>query len=308
MKINEYRTAFDKLEPDNGMEERIFIKVVKKRRVNTSFICACGAIAACICIALLVAPLFKQNSDITAYNDPDTAVEATAYTFLPTAGKVVLTGSDFAPAEELAIVTGAHPGEVKISFGLSGALEDPENSGALFYAAVSVYHTLGQDFKYKGKTFEEWLEEPAIEEYNEAYQTWHDEIYVPYDAEMTAAEERGEERAQGWWKHDKFELFNNYWNETRPEDVKAAYRVARENASAAKAAYDGWIASDEYKQLENEIFESERSRLAGLGYELTVLAGKLTGNLTKQQIEDFPALGKYGYMIGWADEGEALAG
>jgi hypothetical protein len=44
-----------------------------------------------------------------------------------------------------------------------------------------------------------------------------------------------------------------------------------------------------------------------LGYDLTVSGEKLVGNLTKQQIEEFPAYSEYGYKIEWA-KGEVLAG
>lgn len=293
---------------DRGL---LMTKIARKKNIRWGIICTCSIVAAaCICIALLAASLFKQNADITAENDPGVApVEAIAYTPIPITDRVVLKGSNIIPDQIVSAATIIpQPGEVDITDSLSDALKDPVNIDALFYSAVSVYYDLGQDFKYEGKTLKEWSADPALKKHDEVYQTWNDEVYVPRDAEMRAAEERSEKYAQGWEKHDPFELFNNYWNETQPEDVKAAYTKARENDTKAKAAYNSWIVSAEYRRLENDVFENERFRLADLGYNLSISDKKLIGNLTKQQIEDFPALSEYGYTIGWEDKSEILAG
>lgn len=186
------------------------------------------------------------------------------------------------------------------------AMDDPENEGALFYVSIGFNIDFKDDqFTYKGKTLDEWWADPAILAYHEPYEEWNETIYKPMDEEMTAAEERGEEHAYMWWKHDAAELYKDYWYSTHTDTEIKAYEIAKEKAREAEYAYDEWAYSDAYTKEYNAAYEeialSEYKRLTNLGYDLDNMGMWLTGILTKKQIENFPALSEYGYSISWAE-------
>ncbi len=196
-------------------------------------------------------------------------------------------------------------GKTKMPLNLRRAAEDPANADALFPVEIQVFWEVEPYFRYEGRTMDEWRAQPALEVYRTASDVWREDVYPELDEKMKAAEARGDADAQGWEKHDPQQLFDVYWEETQPEDVKAAYRSAREAANEAQQAYDAWLDSDALAELETGLLAQERDRLAEHGVELNVSGHRLTGNLTAEQLTGFPA-GQYGYVILWAGHENAM--
>lgn len=196
-------------------------------------------------------------------------------------------------------------GMVYINSSVTKAMEYPENQDALFYININPYFKMDKLFIYKGKTRDEWHNDPALRVYNEPHEYWYENIYLPLDEEMRAAELNGEEHAQGWEKHDPSELYRKYWYDTHTEDEIEAYETALDKFLEASAAYSEWIDSDEYSAADKEIRKEECARLVNLGYDLETFDYMIIGHLTKKQIEDFPASNEFGYIIEWADKKSA---
>lgn len=92
-------------------------------------------------------------------------------------------------------------GRVYINGSVLNELDNPINKDALFYVVINVFYEIDSIFTYEGKPLNKWYTDPALVVFNEPYDFWYNNIFLPYDKEMTAAEERGEEHAQGWWKY-----------------------------------------------------------------------------------------------------------
>lgn len=196
-------------------------------------------------------------------------------------------------------------GMVYINGSVIKAMEDSKNQDDLFYINVETYYDVNNLFIYKGKTMAQWREDPELTAFNESSEEWYDNIYLPLDEEMRAAEQSGEEHAQGWEKHDPDELYKKYWYDTHSEDEIEAYEKAFANLLEASTAYNEWINSDEYIAIDKDIRKEECARLVGLGYDLQAFDYMIAGYLTKEQIEDFPATNEFGYIIEWADKKNA---
>lgn len=168
-----------------------------------------------------------------------------------------------------------------------------------FHVSIFFYfYTVEDMFKFEGKTIDEYIHDPVLKLYREEYDQWYETIYIPMDEEMTAAEERGEEHALGWWKHSEGELFNEYWYETQPEDVIVKYEEANAKLDEAMDAYNLW-ATDDRDEIELSMVKAECERLCELG--LDVEFGS-EAYLTRRQIEEFPATQGFGYIIDFAPD------
>ena len=201
-------------------------------------------------------------------------------------------------------------GEADVVCTLEEEMQKYGYDDAYFHVEVCLYFDISDRFTYKGKTMDEWKADPILDLHDEVREVWTTEIYEPMDREMVAAEQRGEEYALGWEKHDPHELFRNYFYETQPEDVIDAYEKAMELYMEADQEYSGWQYSDEPVAISNEIVRTEIDRLVELGIDLEVIYNNNysypvvypEGYLTRRQIEEFPASDEFGYMIMWADQ------
>lgn len=309
MKPSEYRQAVDSFIPNSGMEGRIYQKIMRRSRVKRSLIFA-GSTAAVLIAAILIVPQLLSTPGQEPPAETSAQVAAVPSPTLQITAKTV-TGDGAMDAMDEWVPTG---GQVNLSGGVSQAIADPANADALFYVAISVYTDPEQYFVYGGKTMAAWyddrLTDPAFVHHEAVYDTWYNDVYLPYDAEMRAAEARGEEYAQGWEKHDPDALFDEYWEETQPGDVKASYALMCENLREAHDAYSEWLDSDVYGDMMAQRMADEISRLVSLGLDVEAVSsgtvGRMTGYLTKNQIEYFPVSSEYGYIIMWADKNDAI--
>lgn len=308
MKPSEYRQTVDGFVPDSGMEGRIYQKIIRRSWAKRIVFFA-GSTVAVLIAAILIVPQLLSTPGQDPPAETNAQIAAVPSPTLQITAKIVTGGSDD-PLNEW--VPGG--GEVNLSGGVSQAIADPANADALFYVAISVYTDPEQYFVYGGKTMAAWyddrLTDPAFVHHEAVYDTWYNDVYLPCDAEMRAAEARGEEYAQGWEKHDPDALFDEYWEETQPGDVKASYALMCENLREAHDAYSEWLDSDVYGDMMAQRMADEISRLVSLGLDVEAVSsgtvGRMTGYLTKNQIEYFPVSSEYGYIIMWADKNDAI--
>lgn len=203
------------------------------------------------------------------------------------------------------------PGEVIIMNTLMNEMKNYGHSNVVFHVNISISCDISDMFKYKGKTMDEYRHDPMLKLYREEYAKWYKTIYKPMNEEMTAAEERGEDHAQGWWKHSEGLLFIEYWHKTQPKDVIIAYELAQKRYDEADKACTVWELSNEPQKNILVICQEECDRLCNQGYDLEVKSDNysvisFSGYLTRRQIEEFSANEEYGYMILWAEEEKKL--
>ncbi len=290
------------------MYKEILKKAVEKKRRNYPVWMIPAAAA--IVLAIIFIPQFINNSRQTlperhtsiigGDHSPD---NSTLMSEAQNQSKPIIEGINGVCNEAV-----PNQGEVYITPTLEEEMKQYGPDDVLFHVNILVYADITNDFKYEGKTLEEYRNDPALKFYNEAYDKWRIEVYFPLNEEMTAAEERGEEYAQGWWKHSTDQLFKEYWQENQPQDVLAAYEPAREQYNEAHKAYEEWIRSpDGAYAFTLELTKTECDRLNSLGYDLEVNFDnpfrimELTGYLTRFQIEEFSVNTSYGYIVMWAD-------
>lgn len=209
-------------------------------------------------------------------------------------GETVISGETGVEDEEA-----PQPGQAILSQSVSNSVKSPSNSDAYFYVQLKPNFDLGKDFMFEGKTYNEWWNVPEILTYNTAYETWLRDVYPSLDEEMKAAEERGEEQAQGWENHNPQDYFDIYYEHTQSDEVITAWKAALDKALAFNEAYDEWMHSDEYNKMEYELLKSEVTRLEEKEYLVELKGWDIKGYLTKEQIESFDC-GEYGYIISWA--------
>lgn len=267
-------------------------------------------VAAAIVLAIIFIPQFINNSRRTLPESHASIIDgehspdnSTLMSETQNQSKPIIEGKNGADNE-------AEPsqGEVYITPTLEEEMKQYGPDDVLFHVNILVYADITNGFKYEGKTLDEYRNDPTLKFYNEAYDKWRIEVYLPLNEEMTAAEERGEEYAQGWWKHDPDQLFLEYWQENQPQDVIAAYEPAREQYNEAHKAYEEWLRSpDGAYALTLELTKTECDRLNSLGYDLEVnidnpfIIMELYGYLTRCQIEEFSVNESYGYIVMWAN-------
>lgn len=211
-------------------------------------------------------------------------------------GKKVISGDAGAEEEQHAEL-----GEILISQSVGNSIKSPQNTGAYFYVKLSPNFGIGADFEFEGKQYEEWSRVAQLKAYDEAYEVWLEEVFPALDEEMKAAEERGEEQAQGWKDRDPREYFDIYYEHTQSEEVITAWKAAKDKANAAKQAYEEYKRTDEYYEQKYELLLEEVDRLKADEYLVELDEWTIRGYLTKEQIEGFDRA-EYGYAISWAEK------
>lgn len=209
-------------------------------------------------------------------------------------GKTIISGEQVAQEEEA-----PQAGKTILSQAVSNSAKSPSNSDAYFYVQLKPNFNLGKDFKFEGKTYDEYWSVPEMETFNTAYETWLADVYPALDKEMKEAEKRGEEQAQGWANHNPEDYFAIYYEHSQSEEVVTAWKAARDKALAFNKAYNEWTSSEEYNKTEYDLLKSEVSRLQEKKYLVELKGWDIKGYLTKEQIENFDC-GEYGYVICWA--------
>lgn len=311
MKASEYRDVVDGFVPDSGMKNRIYKEITQRHSIKRGLFLV-GTAAAVLIAALLIVPrlLIMPPNQSQPQNQTSGQVAVAPSQTVPTAKKIV-TGNGAMDAMDEWVPEG---GQVNLSGGVSMAIADPANTDALFYVSISIYCDPEQYFVYGGKTMSAWYEDrltdPAFVHHEAVYDAWYTDVYLPFDAEMRAAEENGEEYAQGWEKHDPGELFDAYWEETQTEEVKAAYAMLCENLRQAQDAYSVWLESDDFDAMMSQRMTDECARLVSLGLDVkpgsSGFVSRLTAYLTRDQIVSFPVSCEYGYIIMWADKDDVV--
>lgn len=197
------------------------------------------------------------------------------------------------------------PGNVILSQALSNSVKSPSNAKAFFYVQLKPNFNLGKDFKFEGKTYDEYWNVPEIQTYNTAYETWMQDVFPTLDEEMKAAEARGEEQAQGWEERNPQDYFDVYYEHTQSDEVITAWKAARDKALAFNEAYNEWLRSEEYNKMEYDLLKNEEIRLKEKEYLIELKGWDIKGYLTNEQVESFDG-GEYGYIICWAGEEDLM--
>lgn len=296
--------------PDTS-KEKMYKEISKKasyKKKRVAFIWTITTIAAVIVLAIVLLPQIINNNN-TKINIEQTGIQADTIdnkdmykTATLDSSKPIIEGTNGDMADNW-----SKSGNVDISPTLLEKMKKYGEDDVLFHVRISIHFNITDLFTYEGKTLEEYRAEPIRKFYRNEYDEWYETIYIPMDEEMAAAEERGEEHAQGWWKHSPDELFEEYWYKTQPEDVITEYELAMDQYIKADHAYIEWTDSNESFLLTKEVYEEECRRFISLGNYLGVntenslTSVELVGYLTRQQIETLPANSEYGYIILWAD-------
>ena len=192
-------------------------------------------------------------------------------------------------------------GEVVMTQSVNNSVIALGNKDAYFYVDLGACFYLDKDFEYEGRQYEEWDKVPEMQAYYDAYDVWLQDVYPALDAQMKAAQERGEEQAQGWDNHNPLDYFDIYYEHTQPEDVIAAWKEARDKVNAAQRAYEDWTKSDEYLEKLYGLLKSETERLKQEDLFVELRGWNIVGYLTKEQIRDFDC-GEYGYSMSWGEK------
>jgi hypothetical protein len=214
------------------------------------------------------------------------------------------------PIEEQPIMSAPFPGHVLVNKSINTYLSFYKGNDR-FYVLIYIDFFLNESFTYQNKSMVEWLSDPIITFRESVYAKWYQNMYLPYDEKMRAAEARGEDYAQGWEKHDIAKLFDEYWRETQSDEVQTAYQSAMKYLKAARDAYDLWQLSSARNDC-NELLNNEYHRLRDLGLDVRTEQdtqysrgseqwGILVGYLTADQIDAFPANINYYFEINWAE-------
>lgn len=248
---------------------------------------------------LILGACTANNSNVPTTQSPD-ATEQIKSIKDAVEGQTVIHGEAGAQDEEV-----PEPGKAILSQDVSNSVKSPGNAEAFFYVQLKPNFNLGQDFKFEGKTYDEYWDVPEIEAYNTAYETWMQDVFPTLDEEMKAAEARGEEQAQGWEKRNPQDYFDVYYEHSQSEEVVTAWKAALDKALAFNEAYNEWLHSDEYNKMEYELLKSEESRLKEKKYLIELKGWDIKGYLTKEQIESFDC-GEYGYVICWGGKEDPM--
>lgn len=157
---------------------------------------------------------------------------------------------------------------------LQEALANPRNNDAVFpvtvFASVPEDYSMGfWDHSYNGHTVAEWQELVSLSNGEYPYREYNGD----HGGNITEAQ----------------------WEQAQEE---AKMLDAQANLDAAQKEYAEKV-EPVLEESKNNRLQSERERLAGMGYDLQVSEGLLTGLLTKEQIDTFPADPECGYFIEW---------
>jgi hypothetical protein len=319
MNTNYISTELSRIKTPEAMKEIMYHEILKKaekadeKKKSRIVVLMIPAVAALL-LAVIFIPQIMNNNPRTPSEIPGSidssgypSASSTYWSTTQTQSKPIITGINGAENQ-----VAPQPGEVIITPTLEEKMKQYGPDDVLFHVKIDLYFDITNAFKYEGKTMDEHMDEyrnnPAYVLYNEEHEKWWEEVYLPLDKEMTAAEERGEDYAQGWWKHDPDQLFEEYWNENQSQDVKTAYELASELYNEAHIAYEEWRRStDGAYARELEFVNAECNRLNSSGYDLEVnldnsfMIMELTGYLTRYQIDEFSPNESCGYTIMWAD-------
>ena len=255
--------------------------------------------AALMLLAGACGVLPEYSSDIDHNQSPDLNVQ----TQQPegsledaVAGEKIIYGENDAE-EELS----PQKGEALLTQSVYNSVSSLGNKDAYFYVDLCACFDLDKDFQFEGKQYKEWDKAPEMQAYYDAYDLWLQEVYPELDAQMKAAQARGEEQAKGWDNHNPQDYFDIYYEHTQPEDVIAAWKEAKDKAAAAQQAYDDWTKTDEYLEQLYSLLKNETLRLKDEGLFVELRGWDIVGYLTKEQVRDFDC-GEYGYVISWAEK------
>lgn len=305
MKDNRISKELARIKTPDKSKEKMYKEISKKvsyQKKRFAFIWTIPTIAAVIVLAIVLVPQIINNNKTNinieqtgtlsdAIDNKDINRKATLDSNMP-----IIEGTNGIMNDEV-----PNPGDVYISPTLEDEMNHYSKDEVLFHVRISIYFDITDLFTYEGKTMDEYRRNPVIELYNEQYKIWKEEIYKSLNQQMTAAEQNGEEYAQGWEKHSPDDLFKDYWYDTQSEEIITKYELAWEQYDKADKAYIAWTDSNEPFMIKKEIYDAERRRLNDEGYKLEVKTNELTGLLTSQQIKEFSASDQYGYIIMWAD-------
>jgi hypothetical protein len=189
-------------------------------------------------------------------------------------------------------------GEVRIAPGLLAALEEDNGSSGPYAVELDVFFYGGLWETYLDEAHERYMEcweDPAIQRYENMYEDWHANIYVPDELDL-AMLEKGADISP--------ERFAEYWNETASEEDRTAYAEASERRQRAWDAYLDRVADSETEEtLRAKDRERERQRLSEAGIEVVYDEEFhcFRGVLTRDQILHFPCSPSFGYQINWTD-------
>ncbi len=144
-------------------------------------------------------------------------------------------------------------GEVRIAPGLLAALEEDNGSSGPYAVELDVFFYGGLWETYLDEAHERYMEcweDPAIQRYENMYEDWHANIYVPDELDL-AMLEKGADISP--------ERFAEYWNETASEEDRTAYAEASERRQRAWDAYLDRVADSETEEtLRAKYRERER--------------------------------------------------
>ena len=192
-------------------------------------------------------------------------------------------------------------GEAVLTQSVHNSVSSLGNKDAYFYVRLEACFYLDKDFEFEGRQYKEWDKVPEMQAYYDAYDVWLQDVYPGLDAQMKAAQARGEEQAKGWDNHNPQDYFDIYYEHTQTQEVITAWKDARDKANAAQQAYEDWTKSDEYLEQLYSLLKSETLRLKEEGLFVELRGWDIVGYLTKEQVRDFDC-GEYGYAIGWGEK------
>ena len=214
-------------------------------------------------------------------------------------------------------------GEIMMPFSLTQGVLDPANADALFAVSISIYGVTSfwedtrESFLYEGKTIKELQADPAITLHDREAAKWYEAVFRVVEIDMTRRELAGDKSLEvmRWVKDSdmvRAEMFAEYWQKTQPMETQNTYDTACQRLTKAINAVDAYLSSEEYLRLEMQEsknrYEDEIARLRKLDITLDVDESELSlsyrfpylyGLLTAEQIQEFPANQKYGYIIKW---------
>ncbi len=160
------------------------------------------------------------------------------------------------------------------------------------------------EYKYNGKTLEEYRNDPVLAAFNEEYKAWFIETFVKDFAEAYPLAKNGDEAASAIVFDDIYQRFYEEWSEKQAEETIRAYNEAYANYNAACESYLKDGLQDASGEGREEEFAAELARLASLGYEFEPFGDThggsyafLHGSLTIEQIWSFSADVNWAYYL-----------
>jgi hypothetical protein len=195
------------------------------------------------------------------------------------------------------LVIGKETEHVTYSAALTDLLqkEDPETNVEIRIIGLDYGDALESAFVYQGKTLTEYLNQPVLRAYSEAYDAWYFDEYPAIDEQNR--------NTPGWEKHDPMSLFNASWRERHTEAEIQAYEQAWEAYVNARNAFIDWQESEAGREALQAIYRQECDRLNACGFSLRVDPQNwIEGTATVGLLRSFPAKDGYQYWIALVDD------